>query len=297
MSHPQIVGVGLATIDILMRLSNLPTWETGGPVQEIRMDGGGPVGTGLVAAARLGARVGYVGTCGSDASGKLKLELLAQDGVDISQVVFRPGPERQIILCYVHKQTGERMFAGARTEEDFFLRPDELDRTYITGADYLHLDGYHYEAALQAAQWMRLAGKPVMLDGSKVSGTVSSEMGALVRLTDILICGSGFAPGITGIEDPWEAGRALLSLGPRIVVMTEGDQGSYTVTAGDCFHTPAFSVQVVDTTGAGDVFHGAYLFALLKVGICARLPVLPVQWQPSNAPAWAGAPAFHSMMK
>jgi sugar/nucleoside kinase (ribokinase family) len=84
-----------------------------------------------------------------------------------------------------------------------------------------------------------------------------------VRHVDILICGSGFGASLTGRSDIWDAGKAMLDRGPSIVVQTEGEDGSYTTTAGASFHTPAFKVDVIDTTGAGDVFHGAYLVGML----------------------------------
>jgi sugar/nucleoside kinase (ribokinase family) len=117
---------------------------------------------------------------------------------------------------------------------------------------------------MQAAMWMREAGKSVVLDGGKTNGPVNPATRSLVELTDVLICGSGFGLGLTGEQDLWTAGEAMLSLGPRIVVQTEGKHGSYTVTAADRFRTPAFDVDVVDTTGAGDVFHGAYIVGLLQ---------------------------------
>jgi len=85
-----------------------------------------------------------------------------------------------------------------------------------------------------------------------------------VRETDILICGSGFGKSLTGEDDIRQAGRAMLAKGPRVVVQTMGVDGSYTVSAAGEFHTPAFQVDVVDTTGAGDVFHGAYLVGLVR---------------------------------
>jgi sugar/nucleoside kinase (ribokinase family) len=267
MDRLQIVGVGLSTIDILMRLPQMPTWESGGRVKELRLDGGGPVATGLVAAARLGARAGFVGACGSDPAARLWQELLAQYGVDTSRVTCRPGPEQQVILVYVHEKTGERVFAAAEGKAEP-LSPQELDREYIVQAGYLMLDGFHRQAGLQAARWMHDAGKKVMLDGSKVQGPVSAQWREqwceLASTADFLICGSGFAPALTGETDLWEAGEALLALGPEVVVMTEGEQGSYTVAGQERFHTPAYNVPVVDTTGAGDVFHGAYLVGQMK---------------------------------
>ena len=88
-------------------------------------------------------------------------------------------------------------------------------------------------------------------------------MRELVGRVDVLICGSGFGPTLTGRDDPWEIGRAILDLGPRVVVQTEGKAGSYTVTREDAFHVPSFDIDVVDTTGAGDVFHGAYIVGML----------------------------------
>jgi sulfofructose kinase len=268
MSALQIVGVGMTTIDILVRLGEMPTWESGGRLRDLCMDGGGPVGTGLAAAARLGARVGYIGTCGNDEVAHLKLEFLTRYGVDVSRVVRRDGPEDQVVLVYVHEQNGERVFAA----RDHFVRarlaPEELDRDYITAAQALHLDGFHYEAELAAAGWMRAAGKLVLLDAAKPNGAIDeggrARMGALVRACDVLVCGAGFAQALSGAPERCEAMRALLPLGPRIVVQTEGEEGCYTLTADECFHTPACRVEIVDTTGAGDVFHGAYLVGLLK---------------------------------
>ena len=258
-----VVGLGLSTVDILMRLSEMPTWEAGGDLRELGFDGGGPVGTALVAAARLGASTGYVGTCGSDEIAALKLHYLSRDGVDISHVVPRSTPERQMIAVYVHSKSGERVFASTHSQ-GALLAPDELDRDYINSAEYLLLDGFHPAAALQAAQWRRAAGKPVVLDAARTRGEISHNMMALVELSDVLICGSGFSETLTGMTDWLEAGEALRKRGPWLVVQTEGAQGCYTSTAGECFHTPAFKVDVVDTTGAGDVFHGAYIIGLLK---------------------------------
>ena len=258
-----VVGLGLSTVDILFRLSDMPTWERGGAMRDLCFDGGGPVGTALVAAARLGARAGYVGTCGNDAVAALRLQYLTRDGVDVSRVVTRPIPEKQVIVVYVHAESGERVFASAHSAE-VALKPDELDRDYITSAAFLHLDGFHQAAAIQAAHWMHAAGKTVVLDAAKNSGEVSLGMAALVELTDVLICGSGFGPALTGKQDVWDAGEALLTRGPRLVVQTEGAAGCYTTSASECFHIPAFKVEVMDTTGAGDVFHGAYIFGLLK---------------------------------
>ncbi|MDF1515917.1 MAG: PfkB family carbohydrate kinase [Anaerolineae bacterium] len=261
--HPQVVGLGMTTLDVLMRLDTMPTWERGTRIKDFRFEGGGPVGTAMVAAAKLGARVGFVGTAGNDSTAELKLQSMIDVGIDLSHLVRRNGPEDQVVFVYVHAQTGERIFSGVERWGDQSLQPYELDQGYITGAEMLHLEGFHPRAAMQAAQWMQQAGKKVVLDGSKTSGPVKGTMRELVQYVDVLISGSGFVQGLTGLKDRDSAMRAVLDIGPNIIVQTEGEDGAYTVTKDDSFHTPAFRCKVIDTTGAGDVFHGAYIVGLL----------------------------------
>ncbi len=259
----QIVGLGMCTLDVLIRCKDLPTWEGGTRIEAFGFDGGGPVGTAMVAAAKLGARVGFIGTAGNDIPAEFKLRSMRECGIDLSHMVYRDAPDDQVVVVYIHAETGERIFCGVRRWGEGQIGLEELDREYIVAADYLHLDGFHNAAALQAAQWMRSAGKTVVLDGHKTDGPVGAHLRRLIPYVDVLISGAGFARSLTGLEDIWEAGAAILALGPRIFVQTEGVAGSYTITAEEQFHTPSFPVDVIDTTGAGDVFHGAYIVGLL----------------------------------
>jgi sulfofructose kinase len=255
----------MSTLDVLIRLGEMPTWERGARIEGFSLDGGGPVGTACVAASRLGARTGFVGIAGNDVVAELKLQSLRENGVDTSRVAIRDRPETQVVIVYVNEDTGERIFSRLRRFGDDPLTPAELDREYLTSAAWLHLDGSHTEAAIAAAQWMHEAGKQVAIDCGKTDATsISSHLRELLRHVDVLICGQGFGRALTGHTDPWTAGEAALAFGPDIVVQTEGVGGSYSVSAEERFHTPAFEVEVLDTTGAGDVFHGAYLVGLLR---------------------------------
>ncbi|MCC6444244.1 MAG: hypothetical protein IT210_12420 [Armatimonadetes bacterium] len=262
---PDIIGLGMATLDVLIRLEEMPTWERGGSFLDFGLDGGGPAGTACVAAARLGATVGFIGTCGNDEAAGIKMRSFAESGVDTSRTVRRDRPENQAIIVHVQAGTGERVFSGKRGFGEALLEPEELDRDYIASARYLHLDGFHFEAAVRAARWVREAGGKISLDCARTDGgPVSQEWRSLLEYVDILICGSGFGRSLTGHRDFDKAGEDMLAIGPEIVVQTEGADGSYTTTEAGSFHTPAFPVEVVDTTGAGDVFHGAYLVGLLR---------------------------------
>lgn len=261
----QVVGIGLSTLDIVIKLAELPTWEKPTFMDEVLFDGGGPTGTGLCAASSLGARAGFIGTAGNDWIAERKLSALTEKGVDISRVVRFDAPENQIVFSYVDSGSGERMFSGVKSFQKNPLKVEDLDRDYITSADYLLMEGFFAEAGLTAAKWMHEAGKKVVLDAAATDQkSIHPFYQQLVEATDILICGSGFVQALTGIDDLQEAGKTSLQKGPEIIVVTEGADGSYLFTNDEIFHTPAFKVEVVDTTGAGDTFHGAFIFGLLQ---------------------------------
>lgn len=264
MFAPDIIGLGIAVVDVVINLERMPRWDDPGMVGGFALADGGPAGTACAVAATLGVRTGFIDTVGNDEMAARKLRSLEQAGVDISRMVRRDTPEDHVVIVYVQEKTGERYFSFLRGFLSQTVLPEELDRDYVTSARYLHLDGSHPKAALQAARWMHEAGKSVVLDAAATNRAIPEWMRALVAETDVLICGSGFGTMLTGYEDRWQAGRAILDIGPRIVVQTEGANGSYTVSPDDQFHTPAFKVDVVDTTGAGDVFHGAYLVGLVR---------------------------------
>ena len=258
----RIIGLGMACLDVIIRASQLPTWDQGVRLSAVAIEGGGPSATAIVASQRLGIKSGFIGTYGNDRLGNIKVQTLVENDVDISRMVCRNEPENQVVMVAVQEETGERIFSGLNLPNQA-LSPQEVNRDYITTADFLHLDGYHPKAALQAARWMKESGKRVMLDGSSTRGPISEEMKDLIRETDVLISGKGFGYALTGETDLWEAGRKMRALGPEIIVQTEGSDGSYTIAGSDEIYVPAFDVEVVDTTGAGDVFHGAFLVGLL----------------------------------
>jgi sugar/nucleoside kinase (ribokinase family) len=258
----QIIGLGMASLDILVQTTELPTWDNGVQLDAIAIDGGGPAATAVVAAQRLGLSTGFIGTYGNDRLGQIKKQTLVENGVDLSHSIQVHEAENQVVLVTVNSKSGERKFSSTKKAASP-LQPSQLDRNYLAQAEILHLDGYHFQAALEAALWMKGLDKTVVLDGSATNGPISEEMQALVRIADILICGHGFGRGLTSETDLIAAGLKTLEMGPRVVVQTEGEHGCFTVTRQEQFFTPAFDVCSVDTTGAGDVFHGAFLVGLL----------------------------------
>jgi ribokinase len=261
---PDIVGLGQDNVDVVIRLERLPRWEDMGKFSGFTLAHGGPAGTACVVTARFGVPTGFIDKLGNDEMTAFRLSGLKQAGVDVSRMVKRDSPENRIVLVYVQEKTGECFFCSHKNMRSQPIQPEELDHDYITSAKYLHLDGSHPRASLQAARWMHKAGKMVVLDAKKTNNPVPDWMQAIVAESDVLICGSGFCSMLTGEKNLQQARRLTLDKGPDIVVQTEGINGSYTVGKNEEFHTPAFKVDVIDTTGAGDVFHGAYLYGLLQ---------------------------------
>jgi ribokinase len=275
----QIVGLGLAIVDVVLRVERMPTWDDPRGLEDFTLTNGGPAGTACFVASTFGLETGFIDTVGSDSLAEHRRRSLEEAKVDTSRMVPREGAEDHVVVVWVDAGTGDRTFSFRRGFLSQPVSPADLDREYITSAKILHLDGSHHEAALQAARWMHESGGMVVMDASATDRPISDTIVSLVNETDYLICGSGFGHQLTGETDLQRAGRASLELGPRVVVQTEGRNGCYTTSRDQQFHTPAFEVEVVDTTGAGDVFHGAYLVGLAK------------QWELQRTAAFASAVA------
>ena len=161
------------------------------------------------------------------------------------------------------------------------MSPADLPRPEIESARFLHVNGRHWEACLQACQWARAAGVPVSFDGG--ADRYRPELRQLVPLTDVCIVARDFAEKYTqaaeseaSLWDVSQAADALLREGPRLVAITDGVRGSWVRSREEeLFHQPAYLLpDVVDTTGCGDSYHGAFLFGLLKGWALTRTAAL-----------------------
>ena len=260
MKNFDVIGVGLSAVDYLGIVDEYP------PPADVKIlmsqfikQGGGPVATALVALSRLGAKTAFVGKMGDDESGDAMKSHLEKEKVDVSQVVTEPGASSQPAFIIVDRATGRRTIFWSESNVTP-LRACEMDREFITSARILHLDGLQMEAGLAAARWAKEADMTVVLDGD----TIRPGIHELVELTDVLITSHNFAVQFTGEDDPAKAIHKMRLLGPKIVGITLGDDGCIISRGATTFSKPAFTVDVVDTTGAGDVFHGAFIYGLLK---------------------------------
>jgi sulfofructose kinase len=247
-----VVGLGVNALDLLGIIDGYPEPDTKAPLQEFDVQGGGMVATALVACARLGLRARYVGKFGDDYWARLGRRLLARDGVDVRHALRAPGSVGHVTIMLVDRRTGARTGLYRRPPA-YAIRPEDLDRAVITSGRLLHVDGVDAAAAALAVRWARAAGLRVTMDGDRVVDGIDAVWPAV----DLLVANPGFVARITGRAGLEDGLRALAVQGPGRVAATLGAEGAVGLEAGRLVRAPGFAVPVVDTNGAGDVFHGA----------------------------------------
>jgi sulfofructose kinase len=247
-----VVGLGSNALDLVGVIDGSPEPDTKAPLLEFEVQGGGMVATAMVACARLGLRARYVGKFGDDYWARLGRRLLAREGVDVRHALRAAGSPGHVTMMFVDARSGART-GFYRRPPAYAIRPEELDRAVITSARLLHVDGVDAAAAVHAIGWARAAGMRVTMDGERVVEGIDQVWPAV----DVLVCNPRFVAQVTGRSDVEDGLRALAARGPARVAATLAADGALGLDKGHWVRAPGFSVPVVDTNGAGDVFHGA----------------------------------------
>lgn len=254
-----IVGIGYPCLDMVIKIPRLPHSGTTVPVQQYLYQGGGTVSTALTAASVLGASAGMIGLVGDDSAGRFCLQDFKMNGVDTSHIEMDPFSETAVNICLSEAENCQRSFLSY--ESAFrYLKPDEIDEAYIAQAQWLHLARMD-ETSVAAAKLARENGVRVMLDADLYDPRTEKFSG----LIDVLIASEEYYQGRFQTGSYEENCKKLCAEGPQIAVITLGARGC-AAAQGDQFYTaPAFQgISVKDTTGAGDVFHGAFLYGMLQ---------------------------------
>ncbi|HEY1213356.1 MAG TPA: PfkB family carbohydrate kinase [Bryobacteraceae bacterium] len=255
-----LLGIGLNATDTLLLLREFPPYAGKVPFAEERLSPGGQVATAVVTGARLGLRTKYVGTIGDDYRGRVQAESLSGTGVDTSGLIVRENCPNQTAYILIDQSTGERTVLWQRCD-GLRLTPSDIRREDIAHARLLHIDGFDIDAAVYAASTARELAVPVSLDVD----TVYPGFDAVLRNVDYLVASSTWPGEWTGESDPFAA-LTMLQHEYRFTVaaMTLGDRGALALYHGQWSYEPAFEVGCLDTTGAGDAFHGAFCYAMLQ---------------------------------
>ena len=262
-----VLGFGAVTVDDLIYVDHYPLPDTKLPIQRQQREGGGLAGTALVAAARLGAKSAYCGVLGDDELSRFTIQELAREGVDCAPCLRRAGARPIHSIVIVDQSTAQRVVLYSRAGVIPFPL-EEITDELIANCRVLFVDHTAIEAGLRAAELAHAHGLPVVADVEKET---EPRVFDLMRRIDHLIVGVGLAGRVTGERELSAMARTLSDR--ACCVVTAGEQGCwYSERGGEVQHIPALKVQVVDTTGCGDVFHGAYAACLAR-GESVRMAV------------------------
>ena len=260
MPHFDVVGVGLNATDTLLLVPHFPAYAGKVPFQEEMLSPGGQVASAMVTCSRLGLRAKYIGTVGDDERGRIQMESLRASNINLDHVQLRAGCNNQSAYIIIDRTTGERTVLWRRPE-CLRIAPSEISPEQITCARLLHIDGHDTAAVEHAARIARQAGIPVVVDVD----TIYHGFDGVLPYVDYLVASSEFPIQWTNESDPFKALEMIQrEYKMRVAAMTLGAHGALALTEGRFLYSPAFVVNCVDTTGAGDVFHGAFCYAVLQ---------------------------------
>ena len=254
-----VVGVGINATDTIIRLPHFPAPDSKVELLSAEVKLGGQVASAIVACRRWGLSARFVGKIGDDAAGKLQADEMRREGVD-SYWITSPGSMSQSSYILVDDISGERTVLWKR-DPQIALRPEDLKREWISGARALLVDGHDTEAAAQAARWAREEGIPVLGDFDNRYPHVE----ALLEHVDLIVASKDFPERLTGEDNLLKSLPGISrKFKCRLMGATLGRLGVLAWDGQEFFLCPGFQVTAVDTTGAGDIFHGAFLYGLVR---------------------------------
>lgn len=253
----KVVGLGQCSLDYITLVDNFPVEDTKQEVLDFVVQGGGPVATALVTLSRLGVKASMIGRVSDDRAGDEIRRGLREEGVDTKGLLVREGGKSQLAFIMVNSEKGTRTICWQRPTVPA-VNPREIDPALFKNATFLMLDGLMAEASYHAASVASKRNIPIMLD----AGRMRPGMLKLAYMSDYVVCSEEFVSGMK--LSLKEAFKKLSGGKAKAVTITLGDKGSFTWHEGKIFMQKAFRVKTVDTTGAGDVFHGAYAYGVLQ---------------------------------
>jgi sulfofructose kinase len=256
-----LLGCGAVAVDDLLYVDRFPEPDSKVPVRSEQRQGGGLTATALVAASRLGARTAFLAVLDDDELSRFSVQALEREGVDCSLIVYRDGARPFHSRIIVDLATGGRTIIYSAVGVTY-PRPGDFTEELIRSCRVLFLDqhgapvGQHVIAAAQAH------GVPVVCDIERI---IDRTTETLLERADHLIIGVALGRRVAGREDPGEIVAALARPERACCAVTAGALGCwYSERGRPVRHFPAFKVRAVDTTGCGDVFHGAYAASIAR---------------------------------
>ena len=292
----QVVGLGQVCVDYVGRMPAYPVEDAKMEMAALFTSCGGPAATALVTLARLGISTSLLSGISDDPFGVRIAGSLKKERVDMSCLKITPGHASQFAFIAVTAGEGKRTIFWNRSSAPPPTR-EEVRMDCFPNARILHLDGLMIDAAKEAAKQAKASGMTVVMD----AGTLREGTLDLLSRVDILIASETFADPLVGEKAPRErALQRLKELGPRQVVMTLGSEGSMGLDKDEMVRREAFPVVSKDTTGAGDVYHGGYIYGLLQgwnMPDCMAFASAAAALKCMNGGGWRGIPKLDAIKK
>lgn len=264
-----IIGIANPGQDLVVELPEMPYNAVSSKMYDCSFQGGGWVATALCAAGSLGAETAFLGIVGGDAFGRLIIDDFKFNRVDTSHIIVEKDKRSNFCICITERSTKSKhiISRGGELRE---VEPKDIDFDFVRSAKIMHV-GFVNEAVCAAADAIHAAGGKVSVDAAYYKPYVYENYG----IFDIFIGSEYYFDGVCAElgkgksgemsqQEKIEVMRYIASKGPEIVIFTFGENGSLGICGGESFYQPAMKVEVADTTGAGDVYHGAFLTAYLK---------------------------------
>jgi sulfofructose kinase len=255
-------GFGVNAVDHLIVAPGYPDAGSCTRLLAHRKGAGGQTASAIVTLQRLGMRTTYAGRFGSDQEGRFGIQSLRDEGVDVEFAEVIDGARTQIGYIIIEAQRGERTVIWDRDARLAYTAED-APVEFAGRARVMHIDSHDPHACTRMAQAARTSGTIVSAD----IDNVYEGLPDLLPLIDVLISSKEFPRLLTGIADVRTALAEIKArYGCTLVGLTVGGRGAIVLCEGEVLETPAFAVPggCVDTTGAGDAFHGGFLYGLLR---------------------------------
>jgi sulfofructose kinase len=264
MSGPKqwdVLGVGCNSVDHVYRLPASPIADS--PTAKLRISShatmcGGQMATAMAACAGFGLKTAYLGAVGHDHNGRLVVSELQQRNVDVSHVMTRECANRFAVIT-VDETSGERIVLWDR-DERLNLRTRDMNAALIASARVVHVDDEDQEAAIAVATAARNAGVPCTSDIDRITDRTRD----LIAAVSVPIFAQHVLPAVTGESNLARGLRVVRQSHHGLLCVTLGAHGAMMMAGSEIVTEPAFTVHAVDTTGAGDVFRAAFIYAMLK---------------------------------
>lgn len=302
---PEIIGLGEIAFDWVNEIPHFPQPDEKIDAISQNFFVGGVTANFLADCAKLGAKAGFLGAVGNDEYGKFLLDGLKKNGVDSTCTLKKSGTSSAVNFIMVAKDSGEKIIIQSPYLQKTQLDVADIKKDYFSNAKILHTTAIHTDLALRGIEIARERGMLVSFDLEKQIAIRGVDvLKPVIEGVDILLPNKEGAKTLTVEADIRDAARTLLSWGPKIVIMTLGADGCLIITENDEQQIPAYKVDVVDTTGAGDAFCAGFIVGHVingmeitdAAGIANAVAACKVQHlgATSGVPTWKEAMEFRA---